>query len=172
MIVYLLRHGIAMDLGERGVTCDEDRMLSAEGVRKTGRALRGLAALECNPQTIFSSPLVRAVETAELAAAALDCPVAFTDLLVPEADPHRTIAWLGTLSQDSLMLVGHMPQLAALAGLIAAAVLGAVGLSLLAVLLGVLVAFAVALSPIWIPVLVIVGLVKLFRTKEPNVVTA
>jgi hypothetical protein len=60
----------------------------------------------------------------------------------------------------------------AVAGLIAAAVLGSVGLSLLALLAAVLLAFAVALSPIWIPVLVIVGLVKLFRTKEPNVVTA
>jgi len=57
-------------------------------------------------------------------------------------------------------------------GLIAAAVLGAVGLSLLAVLVGVLIAFAVALSPIWIPVLAIMGLVSLFRRKEPNVVTA
>ncbi len=60
----------------------------------------------------------------------------------------------------------------AIAGLIAAAVLGSVGLSLLALLAAVLLAFAIALSPIWIPVLVIVGLVKLFRTKEPNVVTA
>jgi hypothetical protein len=36
----------------------------------------------------------------------------------------------------------------------------------------VLIAFAVALSPIWLPVLAIIGLVKLFRRKEPNVVTA
>ncbi len=59
----------------------------------------------------------------------------------------------------------------AIAGLIIAALLGSVGLSLLALLAAVLLAFAVALSPIWIPVLVIVGLVKLFRTNEPNVVT-
>ena len=60
----------------------------------------------------------------------------------------------------------------AIAGLVAAAVLGSIGLSLLALLVAVLLAFASALSPIWIPALVIVGLVKLFRTKEPNVVTA
>jgi hypothetical protein len=57
-------------------------------------------------------------------------------------------------------------------GLLAAAVLGAVGLSLLVVLMGLLVAFALVLSPIWIPVLVIMGLISLFRRKEPNVVTA
>lgn len=62
--------------------------------------------------------------------------------------------------------------LAALVGLVAAAVLGSIGLSLVALLIAVLLAFAVALSPIWIPVLVIVGLVRLFRPKEPNVVTA
>ncbi len=51
----------------------------------------------------------------------------------------------------------------ALLGLIAAAVLGAVGISLVAVLLAVLLAFTLALSPIWIPILVIMGLVSLFR---------
>ena len=64
----------------------------------------------------------------------------------------------------------------ALLGLFAAAVLGAVGVSLLAVLLAVLIAFVVALSPIWIPILVILGLVSLFKkngnASQPPVVTA
>lgn len=51
----------------------------------------------------------------------------------------------------------------AIVGLVAAGILGVVGISLVAALLAVLVAFAVALSPIWIPVLVIMGLVSLFR---------
>jgi len=53
--------------------------------------------------------------------------------------------------------------LGALLGLIAAALLGAVGISLVAALLAVLLAFTVALSPIWIPVLVVMGVVSLFR---------
>jgi hypothetical protein len=61
---------------------------------------------------------------------------------------------------------------AAFAGVVAAAVLGVIGLSLLAVLISVLIALTVALAPIWIPVLVIVGIISLFRRKEPNVVTA
>jgi hypothetical protein len=64
----------------------------------------------------------------------------------------------------------------ALLGLLAAAVLGAVGISLLAALVAVLIALAVALSPIWIPVLVIMGLVSLFKKNgnaaPPPVVTA
>lgn len=61
---------------------------------------------------------------------------------------------------------------AAFAGVVAAAVLGVIGLSLLAVLVSVLIALTVALAPIWIPALVIVGIISLFRRKEPNVVTA
>ncbi len=62
--------------------------------------------------------------------------------------------------------------LGAIVGLIAAAVLGSIGLSLVAAFLAVALALVVALAPIWIPVLCVIGLVKLFRTKEPNVVTA
>jgi hypothetical protein len=40
------------------------------------------------------------------------------------------------------------------------------------VLASVLIALVVALAPIWIPVLCIIGLVKLFRREEPKVVTA
>jgi hypothetical protein len=57
-------------------------------------------------------------------------------------------------------------------GLFAAAILGVVGLSLVAALAAVLLAFAVALSPIWIPVLCVIGLVSLFRRKEPVAVAA
>ncbi len=63
---------------------------------------------------------------------------------------------------------------AAFVGLIVAAVLGAVRISLLAALVGVLLALAVALSPIWIPVLCVIGIVSLFRKSErpPPVMTA
>ncbi len=56
----------------------------------------------------------------------------------------------------------------ALIGLVVAGVLGVVGLSLVVALLAVVIAFAVALSPIWVPVLVIVGLVALFKRNERN----
>lgn len=58
---------------------------------------------------------------------------------------------------------------AALAGVIVAAVLGALGVSLLAVLCGILLGLVIALSPIWIPVLVVIGLVSLFRENKPAV---
>jgi hypothetical protein len=56
-----------------------------------------------------------------------------------------------------LVLVG------ALAGLLIAALLGVVGVSLLAALLAVVLGFAFALSPIWIPVLIVMGAISLFK---------
>ena len=65
---------------------------------------------------------------------------------------------------------------AAAIGLLAAAVLGVIGLSLLAALVAVVVAVAAALAPIWIPVLAIVGAVSLFKKLNdrpaPPVLTA
>ena len=54
-----------------------------------------------------------------------------------------------------------------IAGLLIAAVLGVVGVSLLAAMLAALVAVALglafALSPIWIPVLIVMGVISLFK---------
>ena len=51
----------------------------------------------------------------------------------------------------------------AFVGLLLAVILGAFGLSLVALLLAVGIALALALSPIWIPVLIVMGLISLFR---------
>jgi hypothetical protein len=50
-----------------------------------------------------------------------------------------------------------------LAGLAGAAVLGVLGLSLLAIFGAVIIALVAALAPIWIPVLLIIGLVSLCK---------
>jgi len=56
--------------------------------------------------------------------------------------------------------------IAAFAGLFVAALLGAVGISLVAALVAVVLALAIALSPIWITVLAVMGLISLFRKNE------
>jgi hypothetical protein len=57
-------------------------------------------------------------------------------------------------------------------GMLVAAVLGVIGLSLAGAVCAVVVAAAVALSPIWIPVLAVVGVISLFRRKNPPAITA
>jgi phosphohistidine phosphatase len=117
MMLYLLRHGIAVNIGEQGVTSDPDRMLSARGRKRTENAVRGLAAMGCRPERVLSSPLVRAWETAEIAAGLLceDLEVERSDRLLPEADSEKTAAWLEKQPDKDTMLVGHMPGLAVLA---------------------------------------------------------
>ncbi len=51
----------------------------------------------------------------------------------------------------------------AFVGLLLAVILGAFGLSLVALLLAVGIVLALVLSPIWIPVLIVMGLISLFR---------
>jgi len=65
----------------------------------------------------------------------------------------------------SLLALKFLPVIfvGACVGLILAAILGAFGLSLVALLLVVGIALALALSPIWIPVLIVMGLISLFR---------
>ena len=52
---------------------------------------------------------------------------------------------------------------ATIIGLLVAAILGAAGLSILAVFLAIFVGLATVLAPIWIPVLLIVGVIALFK---------
>ncbi len=115
--ITLFRHGLAVELGERGATEDSARMLSAEGVKRTTRAVRGLSSLGCRPERIVSSPLVRAAETAAIAARKLleDRDVEFSDLLKPGGSIRQLAAWLGKQRETSLMLVGHNPGLEILA---------------------------------------------------------
>ena len=66
MKIFLVRHGIAVDLGEHGVKSDADRMLSTVGKRRVKDIALALKRLGAVPERIASSPLTRARETAEI----------------------------------------------------------------------------------------------------------
>ncbi|MEI6167594.1 MAG: phosphohistidine phosphatase SixA [bacterium] len=116
MKLYLLRHGSAVDIGEKGVSSDEERMLTREGRECTTTVLRRLRKV-CRPQRIWTSPLVRARETAEIACEILSPPAPLSTLksLSAGTEVDRILPWLKTCEEESLMLVGHMPDLAILA---------------------------------------------------------
>lgn len=71
MTLYIVRHGIAVDLGKEGVTQDDDRMLNGEGRKKTRQIAKALRKLDCTPGRVVTSPLIRAAETADILAAEL-----------------------------------------------------------------------------------------------------
>ena len=65
MQVYLLRHGIAEDV--RVGLSDADRALTPEGRQKLREVLRAALSADVEPTLVMTSPLKRAVQTAEVA---------------------------------------------------------------------------------------------------------
>ncbi len=120
MILYLVRHGPAVDVGECNVVRDQDRMLSVDGLRRTREAARGLRNLEVAVERVVSSPLVRARQTAEIMAQILHpkLEVEIEDGLASGSDMRALLPWLAAQPQVATMLVGHMPDLSLLAALL------------------------------------------------------
>jgi len=122
MIVYIVRHGIAQEPHQQGVRSDAERSLTKEGRERTREVARGLRALDCKPDRVASSPHRRAEETARIMAEVLnaDATVELCDFLTPERDPGDAVAWLQKLSEESIMVVGHMPDVNILASVLLA----------------------------------------------------
>ena len=123
MRIYLVRHGIAVAIGERGVQSDADRMLTPEGIEKTEAVARGLSRLECAPVRIVSSPLRRAHETAEIICRELSRQngprtVEVLEDLSTDGRAEAVLRWVRRQNDASLMLVGHLPGIAEVASLL------------------------------------------------------
>lgn len=115
MEIYVVRHGIAIDREDPKCPPDPERYLTEEGVEKTKRVAAGVAALSATADVLLSSPYVRAMQTAEIFAAALDYPkqkIRQTDLLLPGAEPTLLFRELAKDKHHStLFIFGHAPQL-------------------------------------------------------------
>jgi len=120
MLLVLFRHGPAgTALPERGPE-DDKRPLTPKGVEKTRRAAQGLARVLDTEPRIFSSPLVRAKETADLLAAAYTPPrhVEIMEGLIPGRGQEELLSHIVELGEGTVVLVGHEPGLGQLAGLL------------------------------------------------------
>src|SRR5262249_22323875 len=115
MQLYIVRHGIAIDREDPKSPSDPERFLTEEGIKKTKAAAEGVARLGAAPELFFSSPFVRAMQTAELFAAALDYPkskIRTTESLLPGAQPNLFFRELAHEKQVSCVCCfGHAPQL-------------------------------------------------------------
>ena len=113
MNCILFRHGIAVEREEWDGP-ETDRPLTERGTKRVSQVGAGLKWLEVQPTYIFSSPLVRALETADILQAALSIPSAVkrVDELLPDANPERLLALFRDLPPESSALcVGHEPHL-------------------------------------------------------------
>ena len=117
--LWLLRHG---DAESHGLRDDFERPLTARGERQSRAAGRAFARLGVRFEHVFTSPRVRALDTARLVCAELDLePVVHQPLGggFDERDAAELLA--ATADGGSLLLVGHEPDLSGLVAALTAA---------------------------------------------------
>ncbi len=114
MQLVIVRHGAAVERGAEGQS-DEERPLTARGRERFREAARGLARVLPKPELLTSSPLVRARQTAEIAAEAWGGPrLAFDDALTGAGAAEALPLLVKHAGLDTLALFGHEPQLSGL----------------------------------------------------------
>jgi len=118
--VFLVRHGIAADAAPGQP--DESRPLTAKGRRRFRRTARAFARLGERVDKLITSPLVRAVQTAEILARALrQDEVGVLEELRSEVPPAKLFGALSQQIEDGegVALVGHDPQMTKLVAALA-----------------------------------------------------
>jgi phosphohistidine phosphatase len=115
--LYLVRHAIAAERGSEWPD-DTKRPLTERGVSRFKEGVKGLRRLDVTIDEIFTSPLVRARQTAELLAAGVEGkpPVKLLETLAPGHTSSSVMANLARVAKRRrIALVGHEPELGELA---------------------------------------------------------
>ena len=121
--LYLVRHAVAAERGDEWPD-DTKRPLTANGVSRFRDVVDGLAWFGVGVDEIFTSPLVRARQTADILASRLPDrpPVKIVAELAPGHEAGQVIAELAKRAKRRrVAIVGHEPEL----GELAAALVGA-----------------------------------------------
>ena len=113
MNIGFFRHGIAVPHGTPGVA-ESDRPLTPEGRKKTAQAAKGLRRLDLGFDAVYTSPLPRAQQTAEILADSLRLGAPkVLDALLPGRPGRHLLDEVRSLAAKAPLLVGHEPQLSA-----------------------------------------------------------
>jgi len=115
MILYVVRHAEAVEGSD--TLQDQWRYLTEKGRAAAKKTCALIARTGPKPRLIITSPLTRAVQTAEIVAekACRKNMVVASELLLPGADIGELIAHLkGCRDAKRVMVVGHEPQLGTL----------------------------------------------------------
>jgi phosphohistidine phosphatase len=117
MKLLIVRHGQAGDRDEFAATGqpDELRPLTKAGAREMRDVSRALRRLVPAIDTLATSPLVRARQTADAIAREFDVPVVETDALKPDSAFEELEAWAHRHATGEVTaIVGHEPHLSGL----------------------------------------------------------
>jgi phosphohistidine phosphatase len=121
MILYVLRHAEAVEASD--ILQDEWRYLTEKGRLAAKKVSSSIAKYSPKPRLTITSPLTRAVQTAEIAAdkACRKNVIVASELLLPGADISELVEHIkGCRDAKRVLVVGHEPQL----GSLVAALLG------------------------------------------------
>jgi phosphohistidine phosphatase len=119
MDIYFIRHADAVPQGENGIDCDEKRTLSEEGWKQAGNLGRAFKKRGIVLDTIITSPLARAQQTAVQLRTTLELAesqVETCDELAPGGRPKRLAREINGLQGNSIAVIGHQPDLGLYAG--------------------------------------------------------
>jgi phosphohistidine phosphatase len=106
--LWLLRHGEAVPHDSKP---DDERELTARGERQAGAAGAALARLGVEFAAIYTSPKVRAVDTAKLAAASLNVEPEQEDVLGNGFERDDALELIARHDADArVLVVGHDPS--------------------------------------------------------------
>lgn len=111
---FVMRHGIAVARGDPNFPDDAKRPLTPEGRKKLKAVARGLFRLGLRVDSIISSPLVRASETAAIIAEVLGPGITIetSDFLRPGGSLQALLTSLGKrVEHRSVLVIGHEPDL-------------------------------------------------------------
>jgi len=115
MELYIVRHGIAVDREDPKCPADPERFLTDEGSEKSRQVAKGVVEVASVPDLILTSPYLRAVQTAEIFAEALEYSkqkIRKSDLLLPGAEPMQLFRELAKDKDlSSVFVFGHAPHL-------------------------------------------------------------
>jgi phosphohistidine phosphatase len=114
MILYLVRHGIAIDREDSNCPPETERYLTRDGIKKTREVAEGIRALKIEPSLLITSPYVRSTQTAEIFAEALGYArekIRQSQVLRPGSNPADLLKELAHLKAGEVMCFGHAPHL-------------------------------------------------------------
>jgi phosphohistidine phosphatase len=107
MKLYFVRHATASNIA----SSDAARELTNEGYEEARLTGQALAKLGAKPARIFTSPLVRARQTAEILGKELDSKVETLDELRNDISSPRLCKAIKAVGDEKeIVLVGHMPS--------------------------------------------------------------
>lgn len=115
MDVYLMRHG------EASFDADSDinRELTDRGRQEALRSVKSVITASRTIDAVWSSPYLRAKQTAEIAVKELGAPLSLQPRLTPDYNPSKVTDWLYELngSVNSVLITSHMPLVGKLVSL-------------------------------------------------------